>query len=117
MNKTLEHDRINVLGTEYEIKILTAEQDQILSACAGYCDSTRKLLVLRDDSEEPGDWEYGRKQVLRHEIIHAFLFESGLSADASYEALEGQTHPEMVVDWFAIQSPKIFRVFQYCGLL
>lgn len=51
------------------------------------------------------------KKVLRHEVIHAFLGESGLRNN-SYWA-----ENEEMVDWLAIQAPKIFKTFQELGIL
>lgn len=56
------------------------------------------------------------KKTLRHEIIHAFLNESGLSDSASIPSGAWAKHEEMV-DWFAIQTPKIFAVFMQLGLI
>jgi hypothetical protein len=50
------------------------------------------------------------KTTLRHEIIHAFIAESGLrgsSLDVSHWALN-----EEMVDWFALQLPKMLSVFE-----
>ncbi len=46
------------------------------------------------------------KQTLRHEIIHAFFAESGLHSDSDY------AENEELVDWIAIQFPKMLKVFQ-----
>lgn len=56
------------------------------------------------------------KSTLRHEITHAFLNESGLSDNANQYRHSWAINEEMV-DWIAIQSPKIFKVFQELGLL
>lgn len=54
--------------------------------------------------------EYNKK-VLRHEIIHAFLRESGLSGNSmQYDGAWAQC--EEMVDWIAIQFPKILKAFQ-----
>lgn len=50
-----------------------------------------------------------RKQ-LRHEIIHAFLAESGLQSN--YEHYKQFGHEETIVDWFAIQFPKMIKAFE-----
>ena len=56
------------------------------------------------------------KKTLRHELIHAFLNESGLSDSSNcYEG--AWTKNEEMVDWFAIQSPKIFEVFKEVSVL
>ena len=53
--------------------------------------------------------------MLRHEIIHAFLFESGLECNSlkTYNWAEN----EEMVDWFAIQSPKIFILYKELNIL
>ncbi len=45
-----------------------------------------------------------KNEVARHEIIHAFLSESGLKSCSSWA-----TNEEMI-DFFAIQFPKIVKV-------
>lgn len=42
----------------------------------------------------------------RHEIIHAFLFESGLAENSEW------AQNEEMVDFFAIQFPKLMEVFK-----
>ena len=52
---------------------------------------------------------------MRHEITHAFLNESGLDANASDTDCWAKN--EEMVDWFAIQSPKIYKAFNEVGAL
>ena len=42
------------------------------------------------------------KEVLRHEIIHAFFDEAGLN---------DYSNNEQLVEWIAFQFPKMFRTF------
>ena len=56
------------------------------------------------------------KKKLRHEIVHAFLFESGLSSN-THGIYGAWAENEEMVDWIAIQSPKIFKVFQELEIL
>ena len=87
----------------------------------GYCDqSTREIIV--DDMEKyqeqlgsKADLRIYKKQVTRHEIIHAFLFESGLDV-SSVKAESWATNEEMV-DWIAIQMPKIIAAMEKAGAL
>ena len=53
--------------------------------------------------------------ILRHEIIHAFMYESGLWCN-SYGVSSWAENEEMT-DWFAIQSPKIFKVYKQLKIL
>ena len=62
-----------------------------------------------------GDFEKLMKKQLRHEIIHAFLAESGLQAN--FEHYKQFGHEETIVDWFAIQFPKIMKTFEEIGAL
>ena len=50
-----------------------------------------------------------QKHVLRHELIHAFLFESGL--DQNSNLCESWAINEEMVDWMAIQMPKIMNIY------
>ena len=54
------------------------------------------------------DLEYYQKTVLRHEIIHAFLFESGLAGSCNVWDGSWAENEEMV-DWIAMQLPKIIQ--------
>lgn len=104
--------KIDVLGTEYVVKFKELNDEDI----DGFCDNTQKLIVIRSDNENKvGDFKYLQKKQLRHEIIHAFMSESGLQCN--WQHIEQFGHDETTVDWFAIQSPKIFRVFAELKLL
>ena len=105
--------KLNILGTEYELSIRDPKEDeQLTEHNDGYTDTTTKEFVVEDMSLKEGDPGMKRnlkdyeKQVIRHEIIHGFLFESGLDAPAGWPA------SEEIVDWFAIQLPKIAKICQ-----
>ena len=103
----MEKQTVNILGTEYTIELRELRDEDI----DGFTDNTSKLIVIRSDNENNvGDFEYLQKKQLRHEIIHAFMSESGLQCN--WQHIEESGHDETTVDWFAIQSPKIFKVFQ-----
>ena len=51
-----------------------------------------------------------QKRVLRHELIHAYLFESGLG-DSSNSCDAWAVNEEMV-DWFARNIPKMIETFK-----
>lgn len=121
----MENTKINVLGMEYRIETHKVSEDSYLeeNKLAGYCGEEEKLIVVADMSEEKyftgmdekAQASY-RKRVLRHEIMHAFLNESGLS-DSSNRFDGAWAKNEEMVDWFAIQSPKIFEVYKELGIL
>lgn len=117
--------KVNILGTEYTIETRKVSEDDYMEKnhYAGYCAEEKKLIVIADMTEKPYfddmdeyEIETYRKKTLRHELVHAFLNESGLSDNASVPAGSWAKHEEMV-DWFAIQSPKIFKVFQELDIL
>ena len=110
---------VSVLGTDYRIFLDVPEaEDPILKECSGYCDKTSHRIAVcakGPDANLDDDLQY-RKQILRHELIHAFLFESGLGGDAAWH-IRGQEHPEQTVDWIAQQFPKMLKAFQQVGAL
>ena len=98
---------VSILGTDYTIRHAILED----SDADGYCDYTSKEIVIRDDNyNKVGDFEWLQKKQLRHEIIHAFMAESGLQHNWQHVNEFGQD--ETTVDWFAIQFPKILKAFQ-----
>lgn len=121
----MENRKINILGTEYQIETHKVSEDSYLedNKLSGYCGEDEKLIVVADMSEEKyftgmdeKTQETYRKRVLRHEIMHAFLNESGLS-DSSNRFDGAWAKNEEMVDWFAIQSPKIFKVYLELGII
>lgn len=109
--------KIKILGAKYTIKIRNPAQDKYLKEADGYCDKTTKTIVIaKEDTEsELGNYEVYLKKVLRHEIIHAFLFESGLAENYQHADQYGQE--ETMVDWIAIQFPKLWKAFKKAGAL
>lgn len=55
------------------------------------------------------------KKVLRHEVIHGFLYESGLWNNSGNVEAWGRS--EEITDWIAIQFPKMLKAFQEVGCL
>ena len=113
-----ESRTINVLGTDIKIVFREEKNDPQLEDLSGYFDSSESLIVVKipeKDKNSLGNLENWQKKVMRHEIIHAFLYESGL--DWSAAPVDCWATNEEMVDWFAIQSPKIFKLFEKEGLL
>lgn len=109
---------IDILGTDIQILFRKEANDSKLRNCAGYFDSSKSLIVVKvpePDENSLGDLSRYQREVLRHEIIHAFLYESGL--DGSARPVESWAANEEMVDWIAIQSPKIFKAFRELGLV
>lgn len=75
--------KTNILGTEYELNEKNWRDDELLEDnYNGYCDTSVKKLVVEEMNERKSgqkeDLSYYKKSVKRHEIIHGFLYESGL---------------------------------------
>ena len=106
--KHLALNKINILGTEYTLIQSDENQDPYLKNADGYCDQTVHECVISTFYPEPmsvKDLEEYKKKVIRHELVHAFLFESGL-------AEESWAKHEEIVDWIAFQFPKMLKAFQ-----
>lgn len=107
---------VSILGTTYTIQELSVAEDISLKDCDGYCDKTDKRIVIakKEADCDLGDFEQHRKKTMRHEIIHAYFNESGLA-----ENFENKRYgiSETLVDWFAIQSPKIYKIFAELDIL
>ena len=117
--------KVNILGTEYTVNTVKISECEMLQKerRAGCCAIESKEIIVADVSEESyfpymsdEEKEIYRRKILRHEIIHAFLNESGLS-DSSSTPDGGWAKHEEMIDWFAIQSPKIFQTFKEVGCL
>lgn len=100
--------KVSILGTEYTIQKLSRNEDSYLKNYDGYCDKTSKRIVVNTDNNDLDNVEVYIKKVLRHEIIHAFLYESGLQENFKHDTWG---HDETMIDWIAVQFPKILNVF------
>lgn len=109
--------KIDILGTEYTLIVSQESEEPRLKDCDGLCDETVKELLV--DSYVGSDSDPTCKKNLavqirknkRHEIIHAFLFESGLAENSSW------AQNEEMVDFFAIQFPKMLKAFEQADAL
>lgn len=109
---------VDILGAAWTIHILSADEDSKLRDCGGYTDwSTRTIVVrlIEPDENSLEDLSVYQRKVLRHEIIHAFLYESGLGDDTNF-ATAWAANEEMV-DWMAFQGPKIVSAWKAVGAL
>ncbi len=113
--------KVNILGSEWNVKFGNEKEYPNLTNVDGYTDLSIREIVVDDMEASQGqigakaDLKSYQKQVVRHEIIHAFLLESGL--DSNSNNADSWAVNEEMVDWFAIQSPKIFKVFNELKLM
>ena len=117
LTKKWDFEKINILGTCYTIKRQTKAENPKLENAWGFCEQYSKEIVIDTFDEEKknvmvvDNFEEFEKKVMRHEIIHAFLGESGLKSNSDW------AENEEMVDWFAIQAPKIFKVFKELNII
>ena len=100
---------ISILGTDYTLGFATEKDDPELKNLSGYCMPSRKKIVIDKDTKDP---DVTHKWVIRHEIVHAFLYESGLDKEAPWADAE-----EQLVDWIALQFPKMVKAMQEADAL
>ena len=107
---------VHILGSEWTIKEQSVSENSLLENCDGYCDWTvREIVVERELNGTLGDMETYIRKVIRHEIVHAFLFESGLF-ESSY-CSDAWAKNEEMVDWIARQGQKIYGAWKEAGVL
>lgn len=86
--------KLNILGTDYKIVFENFGRD----TRDGYIDIDNKVIHI--DTQITSKT---RKDIaIKHEIIHAFFFESGL---------EEYFYDEKLVSWVAMQFDKIKNIF------
>ena len=95
--------RISILGVPYTLEYRKKAKDTNLEHCDGYCDFSTKTIVVKDytaaERKEPmsmADLEAYKRKCMRHEITHAFLYESGLSINSLNLDGSWATNEEMV---------------------
>lgn len=108
--------KVNVLGTEYEIVEVEKSSDPILEHSSGYCDGSVKKITL-DNMESTKkeilsvkNMDSVKRDTMRHEIVHAFATESGLAVECDWNT-------EEMVDWVALQFPKMMKAMIESGCL
>lgn len=112
---------VNILGTEWTIIFAEHYSDfPDLENSDGTTDVYAKVIHVNTDFSRDGVLSTEAPQecvnkIVRHEIIHAFMHESGLRENWKHADEFG--HDETTVDWIAIQAPKIFEVFKQLEIM
>lgn len=116
---------IQILGADYTIEYRSYFEDPVFEreGVSGYCSNRQHHIVIGLIRTFPNFEEEScevlmsvERETLRHEIIHAFLYESGLDDSANAINTSWAKNEEMI-DWFALQGPKIFSVWSEIDIL
>lgn len=114
---------VDILGTKYGVVLVDKFDDDESNFIGGFTDPDLHLIKIRD-LEKIDAWKKGsaekiearQKEILRHEIVHAYLDESGLKW-CTLDTGDSWARNEEMVDWFAIQGPKIMETWQKAGCI
>lgn len=119
----LHATNIAILDAVYRLHIESDEEfakrfEHDVSGCGGLCNSfTKEIYIAQRDTEPEGKETRDEmvKMALRHEIVHAFLFESGIDQNSWPTDAWGVN--EEMVEWFSIQGPKIYQAWKEADAL
>ena len=104
---------LNILGTEWKLRVCKSTDEPGLKNADGLTDRSSKTMYVRGDQDGVDNplenYAAYQKEVKRHEIIHAFMYESGLGNE-TYHPEYG--HDEQQVSWMALQFPKLLKIFE-----
>ena len=96
--------KVTVLGTEYKVELCDSRE---VKNADGLCNQYAKTIKLVDpnqlfDGTETEQIRFERfREVIIHELVHAFSKESGTEYDDD----------EALVDWIAFMFPKISKAY------
>lgn len=105
-------EKINILGCDY--RIVRDDGSLLKENADGVCQTYDKIIRIAPLDDLLSDVDavemktVRSKEVMRHEVIHAFFAECGLS---------GYNGDEQLVDWIARQFPKMAKVFEQLACL
>lgn len=116
--------KVKILGTEYKIEKHRYDDDAEMDGLCGYCRYLIPEIVICDLTTHPSIGkdtkkeaiEAIEKETLRHEIIHAFLNESGIGENSFASTDIPWSRNEEMIDWIALQFHKIEAVYDELGI-
>ena len=113
-------ESVSILGQEWNIEVKKPKDCPDLKGLGGFCDDSVKTIYIHKQHEHPHhnecqDLREYERGCLKHEIVHAFMFESGL-AHSSHDVRKWALNEEMI-DWIARQHEKLHRAFVEAGAI
>lgn len=123
-NSWLKSNSVNILGTIYSVEISDEHFDnEDCSDYVGFIELSTKSIYLRGvkslneklnlNFSNDKSAEIYIKETLKHEIVHAFFYESGVADCAGN--VNSWANNEPVVEWFAKQGEKIIKAWIEIG--
>jgi Zn-dependent peptidase ImmA (M78 family) len=102
----MQDRKVMILTTEWTIKyVKEKDYKEEMENAWGFAYYNKPVILI-----EKGISKFNERHVLRHEIIHAFRYESGLKSCANVD-------DEQYVDWIATQFTKIYKVYKELKIL
>ena len=103
--------KVNILGTEYSIKFkndeeVCADMGVDIGSCGGYCNGFSHEIVVAN-LNCCNDGEVAKNNLKKTNMRHG----------TNTNSTDCWAKNEEMVDWFAIQSPKIYKAFTEVGAL
>ena len=98
--------KLNILGVEYTLITdgTSVEFPDLTDDSDGYCNfQSKQIVISKEYDDKTSDYAKYLDAVVRHEVVHAYLYESGLHDYAN---------DELIVDWIALQFPKMKKLFE-----
>lgn len=112
-NIKFSKNKVDILGEEYSLLFSDSSKDKILKTAKGYCDVYSKRIIIgyieNPDYQTTTDYLNYYNSVLRHELAHAFLYESG----DNYE----EYNQEEMCNWLAVIAPKMMNIYEQCKII
>lgn len=131
--RKLNNKKVDVLGTKYTLRIVDTEKDTLDALtkkllvddpASARCLLLRKIIMADIANWDFTDYETNEDtfdnpavdEALTHELYHAFFYESGLDNCTFLEEDVPWAKHEELVDWCAIQFPKILAARRQLGI-
>lgn len=87
----MERTTVDVLGTTYTVEIGTKEELGLPKDLIGMCDVYNKVISVflgeLEENEPEGVAEIRAKEVIQHELAHAYIKECGMYIDGEQEEM------------------------------
>lgn len=97
---------VDIMGTPWVITWKTIQEDANLTNYTGYCDTSARLIVIEwfeEDYRNKSNVAEHTASIVRHEMVHAMLFECGLDSST----YNNWAKNEEMVDWIALLLPRL----------